>query len=70
MIAIDWIKQQEFDADLKETQKIKFTWNLNRGEDINYKTTVFHYWRKVRNYFKFFTRNSESITILFYFVLI
>ena len=41
MIAIDWIKQQEFDAHLKETQKIKFTWNLNRGEDINYKTTMF-----------------------------
>ena len=41
MIAIDWIKQQEFDADLKEIQKIKFTWNLNRGEDINYKTTMF-----------------------------
>ena len=41
MIAIDWIKQQEFDADLKETQKMKFTWNLNRGEDINYKTTMF-----------------------------
>ena len=35
MIAIDLSKQQALDADPKATQKIKFTGNLNRGEDVN-----------------------------------
>ena len=51
MIVIDWIKQQEFDADLKETQKIKFTWNLNRGEDIIIKQLCFSLLKKSKKLF-------------------
>ena len=35
VIAIDLSKQQALDADPKATQKIKFTGNLNRGENVN-----------------------------------
>ena len=41
MIAIDLSKQQALDADPKVIQEINFTGNLNRGEDVNDKTTMF-----------------------------
>ena len=41
MIAIDLNKQQALDADPKAIQRIKFTGNLNRDEDVNYNTTMF-----------------------------
>ena len=41
MIAIDSSKQQALDADPKAIQKINFTGNLHRGEDVNDNTTTF-----------------------------
>ena len=40
MIAIDLSKQQAFDVDAKALQKINFTGNLNRCEDVNDNTTM------------------------------
>ena len=41
MLAIDLSKQQALDVDPKAIQKINFTGNLYRGEDLNDKTTMF-----------------------------
>ena len=41
MIAIDLSKQQALHADPKAMQQINFTGNINRGEDVNYNTTMF-----------------------------
>ena len=39
MTATDLSKQQALDADPKAKQKMNFTENLNRGEDVNDNTT-------------------------------
>ena len=41
MLAIDLSKQQALDVDPKAIQKINFTGNLYRGEDLNDNTTMF-----------------------------
>ena len=43
MIAIYLSKQQALDADPKAIQQINFTINLNRTNDVNENTSVFHY---------------------------
>ena len=50
MIAIDFSKQKALDTDPKSTQEINFTANLDQ---------------EGKNHFRFFTRNFESIVILF-----
>ena len=69
MIAIDLSKQQALDADPKAIQKINFTGNLARNLVAN--TTMFFIIEEAkRKHFRFFTRNSESMVILFYFKII
>ena len=41
MLAIDLSKQQALDVDPKAIQKINFTGNIYRGEDLNDNTTMF-----------------------------
>ena len=64
LIAIDLSKQQALDADPKAIQKINFTGNLAQNSIVN--TTIFF----IRNRFRIFTRNCESIVNLFYFNII
>ena len=40
MIAVDLSKQQTLDADPKAIQQIKFTGNLNRGQNVNENSTM------------------------------
>ena len=62
MIAIDLCKKQVLDADPKAIKQISFTRNLDNG-DRN--TTMFFIIEEAkRNYFRFFTRNYESIVNL------
>ena len=66
MIAIDSIKQPALDADLKAIQQINLTGNLDKvGE-----TTIFSFLRGKENILPFFTRNCQSIVILFRFNII
>ena len=54
-VAIDLSKQQKLDADPEEIQQINFTGNLNEDG----KTQIFFfYWRREKNSFRFFKRNS------------
>ena len=65
LIATDLSKQKAFDADPKAIEKINFTGDLDRGNN------VFHYWRSKRNHFRFFTKNCESIVNVFHtFILL
>ena len=41
VIAIDLSKQQAPDAEPKLIKKVKFTGNLNRGDDVNHNATIF-----------------------------
>ena len=66
MIVIDLSKQQALDDNPKAIQQTNFTANLNRAGNNN----IFHYWKSKRNKFRFFTRNCESIVILFCFIII
>ena len=50
MIAIDSIKQQVLDADLKAIQQINLTGNLGKVGD----TTIFFIFKRERKYFTFF----------------
>ena len=60
MIAIDLSKPQAFNVYPKEIQQIKFVGGLARDPKCKY-NNIFHYRRSERNYFKFSTRNFESI---------
>ena len=64
MIGIDLSKQQALDADPRAMQQISFTGNLDRNEN----TTVFFIIEEAREtILDFFTRNCESVVILFCF---
>ena len=68
LIAIDLSKQQALNADPKAVQQINFTGDLNGGQNVNEKTTMFFIIEETKkNYFRFFTRNCENIIILFCF---
>ena len=54
-IAINLSQQQAFDADPKGIEQINFAGNLNQ------QATMFFILEETRKYFRFFTRNSESI---------
>ena len=56
MIAIDLSRRRELHTDPEAIQQINFYWKFRSRSN-----TVFHYRRSKRNYFGFFTRNSERI---------
>ena len=62
MMSIESSKQPAIDADLEAIQQINFTGNLENNSSI-----FFLYWRCKRNWFRGFTRNCETIAILFCF---
>ena len=62
MIAIDLTKQQASDVDPKAIKQINFTGYLSGKND---RLMLF-----IRNYFRLFTRNCESIVILFCYNII
>ena len=62
LIAIDLSKQQPLDADRKAIQQINFTGSLD--EDGN--TTFFIIEEAKETILDLFTRNCESVVILFY----
>ena len=65
MIAVDLIKQQALDADLKAIQQINYTRNLDQAGNNN----VFHCWRSERNHFIFLV-SALWIWFRIYFALI
>ena len=67
MIAIDLSKQQALDADPKAIQQINFTANL----DLTGQTAVYFIIEEAKkNGYRSFTRNCESVVILFCFNII
>ena len=69
MIAIDLSKQKALDADPKAIQQINFYRKSN--PEVNTNTTMFFIIEEERrNNFRFFTRNCESIVMLFCFNII
>ena len=68
MIAIDLSKQEALDADRNTIQQINFTGNLRGANDRV--MPFFNEEVKKKKHFRFFTRNCESVVILFCFNII
>ena len=66
LTAIDLSKQQKLDADPKALRQINFAGNLERAGNAQ----IFFRRKSERNSFRYFKRNSQSITILFCFNII
>ena len=66
MIEIDLSKQQALDADPKAIQRIKFTGNLNQGEDANDNTIMFFIIEEVKETILDFSQGNVKV-LYFYF---
>ena len=61
MIAIDLSKQQALDSDPKAIQRINFTGNLNRGQNVNDNTTMFFIIEEVKETILDFSQGTVKI---------
>ena len=69
MIAVDLSKQQTLDADPKAIQQIKFTGNLNRGQNVNENSTMLFIIEEVEETVLNFSEGTVKL-LWFHFVLI
>ena len=61
MIAIDLSKQQALDSDPKAIQRINFTGNLNRGQNVNDNTTMFFIIEEVKETILDFSQGTVKV---------
>ena len=61
MIATDLSKQQALDSDPKAIQRINFTGNLNRGQNVNDNTTMFFIIEEVKETILDFSQGTVKV---------
>ena len=61
MIEIDLSKQQALDSDPKAIQRINFTGNLNRGQNVNDNTTMFFIIEEVKETILEFSQGTVKV---------